>query len=80
MFVRVEICCSLNCGHFQLLNISLRVIHTEGGFQVRVVPAGGGDSPVWTAVFSELPQRDNKIVRVKSKTLNAIKQDRKTCY
>lgn len=76
MFVRVKICRSLNCGRFQLLKHQSRCDTQRGGASGTCLPGGGADSPVWTAVFSELPQRENKPVRVKSKTLNVIKYNR----
>lgn len=80
MFVRVKICHSLNYGRFQLLKHQSRCDTRRRGASGACLPGGGADSSVWTAVFSELPQRDNKPVRVKSKTLNVIKHDREICY
>lgn len=79
MFVRVKICRSLNCGRFELLKHQSRCDIQRGGASGACLPGGGADSPVWMAVFSELPQRDKKPLRVKSKTLNVIKHDREMC-
>lgn len=70
----------LNCGRFQLLKHESRCDTQRGRASGACLPGGGAASSVWTDVFSELPRRDNKPVRVKSKTLKVIKHDREICY